>query len=168
MAKNDKTNRITRNIDKIQQWDGESVEDIIDALDVIGALGGEYDLSKNPKKIPDQFEDISNTDGIYAVDANGRILYMDLTIGNVDDIRVRRHRVEIGLSPLDDLQTFVHSLQNDYDTKLQNENDRLERRGSKTSAKRQSFIEVSFILDRINNALNATITYMENAAEKKK
>jgi len=163
MANNSKANKVLRNIEKIQNWNGDDINDIVDAVDVIKANGGDYDLAKNPKTIPDAFEDVSEVENIYAIDADGNILYTDMSAGTVQAIRERRHREEIGLAPVDDLLDFLNGMQKDYNTMLSDELDRIGRRGNKTSARSQTYDEVVQVLDRVKSAVIDTAEKMEQA-----
>ena len=163
MANNSKADKVLRNIEKIQNWNGDDINDIVDAVDVIKANGGDYDLAKNPKTIPDAFEDVSEVENIYAIDADGNILYTDMSVGTVQAIRERRHREEIGLAPVDDLLDFLNGMQKDYNTMLSDELDRIGRRGNKTSARSQTYDEVVQVLDRVKGAVIGTAEKMEQA-----
>jgi len=161
--KNSTVKEVLRNIEKIQNWNGDDINDIVDAVDVIKANGGDYDLAKNPKTIPDAFEDVSEVENIYAIDAEGNILYTDMSAGTVQAIRERRHREEIGLAPVDDLLDFLNGMQKDYNTMLSDELDRIGRRGNKTSARSQTYDEVVQVLDRVKSAVIDTAEKMEQA-----
>lgn len=163
MANNGKQMKIERNVAKIAEWDGQNIEDITDALDVIRANGGKFDLAENVKDLPSEFEDMADVEGIFAIDAEGNILYVDEVVGTVQAIRDRRHREEIGLAPLDDLLDTISKMKVSYERDLQAENNRIGRRGNKTSANLRAFSEALEVLNTMETKVGDVASAMEAA-----
>lgn len=163
MANNGKTAKVERQVEKIENWNGEDINDIVDSLDIIRANGGKFDMVENAKALPDAFEDMSDVEGIFAIDAEGNILYVDEQVGTVQVIRDRRHREEIGLAPMDDLLDFIKEKQIQYETDLAIENGRLSRRGNKTSANYRAYTEALTVLDAMKGKIGDAATAMEAA-----
>lgn len=154
-----KATKIERNISKIQEWNGEDVMDIVDSLDVIRANGGEYNLGKNPKTdtIPDE---IAGIDGIYAVDKEGNILFIDEKIGTVSGIVERKKREEMGLAPIDDLLDFVGRMVKSYEDLRSKEIKKINDLGRKTTVNYRVYTESVLILEKVKGEVEKTINVM--------
>lgn len=157
-----KATKIERNISKIQSWNGNDIMDIVDSLDVIRANGGSYDLGKNVKTdtIVDAVKDV---EGIYAVDVNGNILFIDETVGTVEKIVERKKREEMGLAPMDDLLDFVDQMVKTYNDLRSKEIKKINDLGRKTTVNYRVYTESVIILERVGREIEKTINVMSDS-----
>lgn len=157
-----KATKIERNISKIQSWNGNDIMDIVDSLDVIRANGGSYDLGKNVKTdtIVDVVKDV---EGIYAVDVNGNILFIDETVGTVSGIVERKKREEMGLAPVDDLLDFVDQMVKTYNDLRNKEIKKINDLGRKTTVNYRVYTESVIILERVKGEVKKTINVMSDS-----
>lgn len=157
-----KATKIERNISKIQSWNGNDIMDIVDSLDVIRANGGSYDLGKNVKTdtIVDAVKDV---EGIYAVDVNGNILFIDEKIGSVEGIVERKKREEMGLAPMDDLLDFVDQMVKTYNDLRDKEIKKINNLGRKTTVNYRVYTECVIILERVGREVEKTINVMSDS-----
>jgi hypothetical protein len=157
-----KATKIERNISKIQSWNGNDIMDIVDSLDVIRANGGSYDLGKNVKTdtIVDVVKDV---EGIYAVDVNGNILFIDETVGTVSGIVKRKKREEMGLAPMDDLLDFVDQMNKTYNDLRSKEIKKINDLGRKTTVNYRVYTESVMILEKVGREIEKTINVMSDS-----
>jgi hypothetical protein len=157
-----KATKIERNISKIQSWNGNDIMDIVDSLDVIRANGGSYDLGKNVKTdtIVDVVKDV---EGIYAVDVNGNILFIDETVGTVSGIVERKKREEMGLAPMDDLLDFVDQMNKTYNDLRSKEIKKINDLGRKTTVNYRVYTESVMILEKVGREIEKTINVMSDS-----
>lgn len=157
-----KATKIERNISKIQSWNGNDIMDIVDSLDVIRANGGSYDLGKNVKTdtIVDAVKDV---EGIYAVDVNGNILFIDEKIGSVEGIVERKKREEMGLAPMDDLLDFVDQMNKTYNDLRSKEIKKINDLGRKTTVNYRVYTESVMILEKVGREIEKTINVMSDS-----
>lgn len=157
-----KATKIERNISKIQSWNGNDIMDIVDSLDVIRANGGSYDLGKNVKTdtIVDAVKDV---EGIYAVDVNGNILFIDETVGTVEKIVKRKKREEMGLAPMDDLLDFVDQMNKTYNDLRSKEIKKINDLGRKTTVNYRVYTESVMILEKVGGEIEKTINVMSDS-----
>lgn len=157
-----KATKIERNISKIQSWNGNDIMDIVDSLDVIRANGGSYDLGKNVKTdtIVDAVKDV---EGIYAVDVNGNILFIDETVGTVEKIVKRKKREEMGLAPMDDLLDFVDQMNKTYNDLRFKEIKKINDLGRKTTVNYRVYTESVMILEKVGGEIEKTINVMSDS-----
>lgn len=157
-----KATKIERNISKIQSWNGNDIMDIVDSLDVIRANGGSYDLGKNVKTdtIVDVVKDV---EGIYAVDVNGNILFIDETVGTVSGIVKRKKREEMGLAPMDDLLNFVDQMVKTYNDLRDKEIKKINDLGRKTTVNYRVYTESVMILEKVGREIEKTINVMSDS-----
>lgn len=155
---------VQRNLNKIQNWNGEDVHDILDAATIIVSKGGSINLLDFAKDVDADIKAIipeDRVDSVIAVDVNGVILYADGSTDSVSELQEKARREQIGLEPLDNHIQFVNRLIVEYTAFEEKEKKQVAIRKRNTSALLKSYSEVLGILNRVKASLDAAALQVE-------
>ena len=153
--------KIARNSGKIAGWNGETIADLTDAVDVLKLYNVVFDYSTEEKKpIPKQFKDV-DSENVYAIDEKGCILYTNGSITSVEKVRQRKEREQKGLAPFDDVMDKIKEMQENYSTWKADEEKKMEEKGRVRSTLLNQYNEALTILDKIGDALSDAIKTVE-------
>jgi len=148
--------RIERNLAKIDAWNGEDINDIIDAIDVLRAYGVAFEYN-NPKDIPTEYNDMVAVSDVYAIDSTGNILYTNGSIGSVEKIRQRANREEKGYALFDDLKDRIDVMKENYAQWMKDEKDKMDEKGRSRSTTYARYTEALEVLENLSKDMDAAI-----------
>lgn len=155
---------VQRNLNKIQNWNGEDVHDILDAATIIVSKGGSINLLDFAKDVDADIKAIipeDRVDSVIAVDVNGVILYADGSTDSVSELQEKARREQIGLEPLDNHIQFVNRMIVEYTAFEEKEKKQVAIRKRNTSALLKSYSEVLGILNRVKASLDVAALQVE-------
>lgn len=129
-------NKVERNVQKINTWNGEDVYDILDAVDVIEANAKanifEVMTIDDLRRTESPWDAFKNV--VLAVDTQGNVLLSDLTVMSVDEMDKKAARINMGLASFDQMLDALRADEIELRSNISLARDKMTKSGRSRSA----------------------------------